>query len=333
MSDEVFEILGYSPQSFEATLPKLIQHIHPEERDQIDNIFKDSARSVNEFDSEFRALKADGTEIWLYGRSSPVLDPSGRTKMFIGTLHDITERKRIESNIQLSNRKLNLLGAVTRHDVLNMLTVLMGNVELASTIATDERSKKYLTRSKEAAMVIQKHMEYTRSYEALGAKGSDWIHVSKVLRYNMPHLNLGTTRVNVEIGDLELFADAMIDKALSNLIENSVLHGQRVKNIKISCQEEGCDLKMYIEDDGVGIADEEKELIFRRGYGKHTGLGLNLSREILGITGMTIKEVGLPGAGARFEICVPSGKFRYREADPSETSIGPMERPGHTPSF
>jgi signal transduction histidine kinase len=207
-----------------------------------------------------------------------------------------------------------------------MLTVLMGNIELASTIATDDRTLKYLTRSKEAALVIQKQMEYTRSYEALGARGSDWINISKVLRYNMPHLNLNGTKVNLEIGELELFADTMLDKALNNLMENAVRHGEKVKNINIRFEDNGCDLKLYVEDDGIGIADEEKELIFRRGYGKHTGLGLNLTREILGITGMTIKEVGRPGEGASFEICVPSGKFRYHGTDVPEASAEVMER-------
>ena len=333
LSDEVYEILGYQPQSFEATFAKFIQHVHPEERNLVQGIFQELAAKTQEIDAEFRALKADGTEIWLYDRSKPVIDNYGRAKLLIGTLQDITERKHIESNIQLSNRKLNLLGAVTRHDVLNMLTVLMGNIELANTIASDERTKKYLTRSKEAALVIQKQMEYTRSYESLGAKGSDWINVSKVLRYNMPHLNLNGTRVNMEIGDLELFADAMLDKALSNLMENAVRHGEKVKNIRISCEEDGCDLRLYVEDDGVGIIDAEKEMIFRRGYGKHTGLGLNLTREILGITGMTIKEIGLPGEGARFEICVPSGKFRHHSADMPEAPSDIMERSGRYPSL
>ncbi len=334
MSDEVFEILGYSPQTFEATFAKFIQHVHPEERSLVEGILKESISTNREIDAEFRALKADGSEIWLYDRSKPVLDTYGRPKMLIGTLQDITERKHIESGIHLSNRKLNLLGAVTRHDVLNMLTVLMGNIELATSIATDDRTKKYLTRSKEAAMVIQKQMEYTRSYEALGSKGSNWINVSKVLRFNMPHLNLNGTKVNMEIGDLELFADTMLDKALSNLMENAVRHGVKVKNINIRCQEDGCDLKLYIEDDGIGIVDEEKEMIFRRGYGKHTGLGLNLTREILGITGMTIKEVGQPGKGACFEICVPSGKYRIHGAEmPEGSSSDLMETSGRTFGF
>ena len=53
----------------------------------------------------------------------------------------------------------------------------------------------------------------------------------------------------------------------------------------------------------------EKEKIFDRGFGKNTGLGLTLSREILGITGITIKETGEHGIGARFEITVPKGMF------------------------
>jgi signal transduction histidine kinase len=53
------------------------------------------------------------------------------------------------------------------------------------------------------------------------------------------------------------------------------------------------------------------ERIFERGYGKNTGLGLFLSREILAITGITITENGVPGKGARFEITVPKGAYRF----------------------
>jgi signal transduction histidine kinase len=44
---------------------------------------------------------------------------------------------------------------------------------------------------------------------------------------------------------------------------------------------------------------------------KNTGLGLFLSREILAITGITITENGTPGKGARFEITVPEGMYRF----------------------
>jgi signal transduction histidine kinase len=64
------------------------------------------------------------------------------------------------------------------------------------------------------------------------------------------------------------------------------------------------------KDNGIGIATDEKERIFERGFGKNTGLGLFLVREILSLTGITITENGEPGKGARFEIVVPNGAYR-----------------------
>lgn len=54
-------------------------------------------------------------------------------------------------------------------------------------------------------------------------------------------------------------------------------------------------------------------MIFERGYGKGSGLGLFFAREILGITGMTIHEDGVPGKGARFVITVPKGNWRVTQ--------------------
>jgi signal transduction histidine kinase len=54
-----------------------------------------------------------------------------------------------------------------------------------------------------------------------------------------------------------------------------------------------------------------KEKIFERGIGQNTGMGLFLSREILSITRIEIQENGMPGKGARFEISIPRGGFRF----------------------
>ena len=72
----------------------------------------------------------------------------------------------------------------------------------------------------------------------------------------------------------------------------------------------GDDQLIVCEDDGVGVPESEKEKTFERGSVKNTGLGLALSREVLDITGITIRETGEPGRGARFEIAVPKGAYR-----------------------
>ncbi|MCX6699857.1 MAG: ATP-binding protein [Methanomicrobiales archaeon] len=82
-------------------------------------------------------------------------------------------------------------------------------------------------------------------------------------------------------------------------MKSRCLYGEREEEHVIVC-----------EDDGVGVQADEKERIFERGFGKNTGLGLALSREILDITGITIREVGEPGKGARFEMVVPKGAWR-----------------------
>ena len=80
--------------------------------------------------------------------------------------------------------------------------------------------------------------------------------------------------------------------------------------VTVRCCTDNGRLVITFEDDGVGIPAEFKTKIFNREYFKHTGFGLNLSREILEITGITITETGEPGKGARFEIRVPEGKYR-----------------------
>jgi len=81
--------------------------------------------------------------------------------------------------------------------------------------------------------------------------------------------------------------------------------------IRISSQESETHLVIVCEDNGVRITDEDKKHLFTRGFGKHTGFGLFLSREILAVTGVTIIENGVPGKGARFEITVPKGEYRF----------------------
>ena len=68
---------------------------------------------------------------------------------------------------------------------------------------------------------------------------------------------------------------------------------------------------IVLEDDGRGISAEDKEHLFKRGFGKQTGFGLFLSREILSLSGITITENSLPGKGARFEITVPKDEYRF----------------------
>jgi signal transduction histidine kinase len=122
----------------------------------------------------------------------------------------------------------------------------------------------------------------------------------------------GEVTLGVRCPGLELFADQMIERVFFNLLDNAVRHGKRVTRIGVSCGEQDGDLVVTWEDNGVGIAPANKERVFERGFGDNTGLGMFLVREVLSLTGMTIRETGEYGTGARFEIRVPPGMYRVR---------------------
>lgn len=107
----------------------------------------------------------------------------------------------------------------------------------------------------------------------------------------------------------------MLERVLYNLFDNTIRYGVKTTHIRSYYAIDDGSLKWIIEDDGVGIAIEEKENVFQKGYGHNTGLGLFLVREILSITDCSIAETGVPGVGARFEIQVPGGQYNLQIDD------------------
>jgi signal transduction histidine kinase len=110
----------------------------------------------------------------------------------------------------------------------------------------------------------------------------------------------------------EVLADPLIVKVFYNLMDNAVRYGGKITTLRFFVEEHDGVHVVVCEDDGDGVVAEEKEKIFERGFGKNTGLGLALAREILDITGITISEIGEPGKGARLEMTVPKGAWRMK---------------------
>jgi signal transduction histidine kinase len=127
----------------------------------------------------------------------------------------------------------------------------------------------------------------------------------------MAQISIPAIHVDVTVGGIEVFADPLIVKVFFNLMENSLRHGERVTAMSFSSRESGAGLVITYRDNGVGISVEDKKKLFQKGFGKHTGLGLFLSREILAITGITITENGEPSKGVQFEMTVPKEGYRH----------------------
>ncbi|OPX64580.1 MULTISPECIES: HAMP domain-containing sensor histidine kinase [unclassified Methanoregula] len=223
-----------------------------------------------------------------------------------------------KSAFETANKKLNLLSGITRHDIRNQLLALLGFLGLSRMKATDPELIGYIEREEAAALTIQRQIEFTKSYEEIGVRAPQWQDVQALALAMQERATRDGITVSVRTGEIEIYADPLLEKVFENLVDNSIRHGERVRNIAFSTLPYGLDyLAIVYEDDGIGIHNEDKERIFDKGFGKNTGLGLFLSREILSITGISIKESGEYGRGARFEILIPKG--RYRIPRPSES--------------
>ena len=224
---------------------------------------------------------------------------------------EILERKRFEDAIQLANRKLNTLSSITRHDILNQITALGMYLSLAKEIVFDPAARDYLDKIEQILLLIQKQIRFTRDYQDIGTMSPHWQKLQRIIDNTIADMQFGKVALEVDLGDLEVYADMLLEKVFYNLMENSLRHGETVTKIRFSYRKDESGVTIVFEDNGAGIPNHAKEKIFRREYYRNTGYGLFLVTEILGITGLSIQETGEPGQGARFEILIPPGSFRF----------------------
>jgi signal transduction histidine kinase len=226
---------------------------------------------------------------------------------------EILERKRFETAIQLANRKLNTLSSITRHDILNQITAIGLYLSLAEELATGDEVISNLHKIGKITDLIRIQIQFTRDYQDIGASAPEWQDVSTVITTAIAELDHTGLRVEKELEGLEVYADLLFHKVFSNIVENTICHGERATYIRFYLRETNVGIAICCEDDGIGIPQNAKERIFKREYYRNTGYGLFLADEILSITGISIRETGVEGMGARFEILVPRGAYQIQK--------------------
>ena len=242
---------------------------------------------------------------------NPVIDTEVNDVTAITVISsDITERKNAEKNLETINRKLNLMNDITRHDMLNQLTVLNSFLTLAGEQSEEIGTKKYLVKGEQVIDTILGQILFARDYQKIGVESPQWQNISATIV--KARLSQKSTSVTIDdrCSEIEVYADPLFEQVLYNLLDNAVRYAGPQPEIRFFLEEEPDRLVLVCEDNGPGVPQENKEKIFLRGFGKNTGLGLFLIREILSMTGMSIRECGGAGKGSRFEIAVPTGKFR-----------------------
>jgi hypothetical protein len=214
-----------------------------------------------------------------------------------------------------------IIRTIVFHDAKNRLTALHGYAALLRESLAGSGFLSYLDKLDEIALDLERDLGVASMFSHLGLIAPRWQNLREIVGRSASRDGSGTISLEEIPGSLWCLADPLFPRVFSNLFENARRHGERVTVIRIGAEERETGLVISVEDDGIGVPADQKERIFELGFGRHTGYGLYLAREILSIAGFSIRETGDPGKGARFDIHIPRGRYLVRPSCPEEPDL------------
>ena len=238
---------------------------------------------------------------------------------YVAVYKDISELKKKEHELAIINEKLHVVGGLTRHDVRNKLSAIVGNAYLAKKeLAGNGKVLGYLGEIETAVNHVVEIFDFAKTYEMLGVEELAYVDVEKAVNDTVSLFpSLKDIKVMNDCHGLTVLADSLLRQLFYNLIDNSLKHGEKVSQIRVHHEEGKDGLKLFYEDDGVGVPQGVRPRLFAEGYttGKGSGYGLYLVKRMMNVYGWTIQETGTQSKGAKFVMTIPktnpNGKKSY----------------------
>lgn len=196
---------------------------------------------------------------------------------------------------------------IERKDDLEMLVVLSDLILQEKGKGGEPGTVENLNRMDDIVVRMLAHAKHAQDYAAIGGEPV-WVPVQELFRSTTSGMDMGVVHVQLLTKRLEVRADPLLERVFRSLLEFTMANDPRAYKVWITYEQMGDQVKLLYEDNGKGVADDIKPLLFRPGDDKYHGLAL--SKEILKATGIGIEENGVPGKGVRFELTIPTDQFR-----------------------
>lgn len=108
-SDEIYRIFGLEPQAFGATYTAFLEHVHPQDRERVEQAVQESLSGDAPYDLDHRIVRADGGERIVHERARVERDRAGEPLRMVGTVQDVTETRQVQQELERLNRSLRTL--------------------------------------------------------------------------------------------------------------------------------------------------------------------------------------------------------------------------------
>jgi PAS domain S-box-containing protein len=217
----------------------------------------------------------------------------------ITVFSDVTDRKARERTLTRQRDRFEAFADLVSHDLRNPLQVAQGRIELAR----DEYESDDLAAAADALdrsqaliddlLTLARHDEDVRDVEP--------VDLARLTEACWGHVQTDAATLALESPPTVRADRSRLGQLLENLIANAVEHGGSEVTVTVGSLDDG----FYVEDDGAGIPEPERESAFESGYSTAedgTGFGLSIAREIADAHGWTITAAEGSDGGARFEV-------------------------------
>lgn len=213
---------------------------------------------------------------------------------------DQTERLRErEAELSRQNERLEEFASVVSHDLRNPLNVASGRLGLLA----EECDSEHVEHIEQAHTRMGALIDDLLALARQGNRVSDTESVDLDELVRTCWLNVATADATIEANVVRSFdADrSRLQQLLENLFRNAVDHAGEDVTVTVGELPDG----FYVEDDGDGIPENEREEVFRTGYSPTeggTGFGLSIVRQVAEAHGWEITATESSSGGTRFEI-------------------------------
>lgn len=231
----------------------------------------------------------------------------GGVGLMIGILQVQAIQKAVEAErvryqlqeTQQEREKLEKFASIVSHDLRNPLNVAQGRV----TLAREECDSEHLNYTQDALKRMQELIDDLLTLARAGTEVSDFEPVNMASLTENCWKNVATAEATLTVDiNRTIQADrSRLQQLLENLLRNAVEHGGNTVTITIGDLDDG----FYLEDDGPGIPENERNDVFETGYSTTeggTGFGLSIVKQIATAHGWEICVTEGSEGGARFEV-------------------------------
>ncbi|AHG02037.1 hypothetical protein HALLA_01675 (plasmid) [Halostagnicola larsenii XH-48] len=279
-------IWGIPPEDVKDDISRLLDAIHPEDRERVRANIEASDQGLRDEAYEGRVVQQDGSVRWVLTRQVLLQNENGEVSEVVGICTDITEQKRREQELELLNR-------IVRHDIRNDMAVVLGWAEILED-NVDAEGEEYLQKILASGEHVVELTEVASDYVEMVVSNEE-VTVELVPLRSVLETELSLREesfpeaefvLNDTLPDVEVAADSMLSSVFRNLLNNAVQHNDKdAPIVEISCNLRDDDVEIRIADNGPGIRDTKKDVVFgkgERGLGSPgTGIGLYLVQTLV----------------------------------------------------